>query len=262
MTILEALLIGILQGFTEFLPISSSGHLVLAESFFQIETDSFFLFNIVVHIATLLAVIIYFRHTLANIILSLFRKDSESLKLGFRIIVGTIPLVIFVLLFNDFISVLFDSAIYVFIAMFATALLFLIAEYIGKKYKTHKENNFLLSLIVGLAQALAVLPGISRAGITLVAGLIFGMDRSKAAEFSFLLAIPAIAGAGVFSIKDAVNTNVQIELLPYSIGFIASFVTGYLSIWGLLKLYKTKSLLGFAIYLLSISTVGMFFLTS
>lgn len=262
MSVLEAILIGVLQGFTEFLPISSSGHLVLAESFLQVETDSFFLFNIITHLGTLLAVIIYFRQTLLRIVLSLFKKDPESLKLGLRIILGTIPLVVLVLIFKDYIEILFTSSIHVLMAMFITAILFLVAEYIGKQYKHHKENNFYLTLVIGFAQALAVIPGVSRAGITLVAGLTVGMDRKKAAEFSFLLAIPAIAGAGVFSIRDALNSNVQIEVIPYTLGFIASFITGYLSIWGLLKLYKTKSLTGFAIYLLIISSVGMFFLTS
>jgi undecaprenyl-diphosphatase len=257
MSIFEAIILGLLQGVTEFFPISSSGHLVLGQTFFEINSDGFFQFSVFVHVATLLAVLIYFREIIISTIKGVFQKDKQSLNLAACIIISTIPAVFVALTLSDFIDSIFDSPKPVFIAMIATGIIFILGEHFSKKVQKIETPTLLKALIIGIMQSIAIIPGVSRSGSTLITGMLTGLPREKAAEFSFLMAIPAIAGAGLFASLDAIQESVKIEWAPYLVGFIASFLAGYAAIYLLMRLYKRYSLLGFAVYLLVIPTIGL-----
>jgi undecaprenyl-diphosphatase len=257
MTLFEAIILGIIQGITEFFPISSSGHLVLGQTFMNITTDNFFQFSVFVHIATLLAVLIYFRQIIIDTIKGVLRKDRQSLILTGCLIIATIPAVIVALTLSDAIDSFFSTPTPVFIAMICTGLVFIVGELIAKKIPKKEHPNYITALFIGIIQSIAIIPGVSRSGSTLIAGMLTGLTREKAAEFSFLMAIPAIAGAGLFATLDGLEENVKIEWGPYIAGFIASFLAGYAAIYLLMKLYKKYSLVWFAVYLLVIPIIGL-----
>jgi len=256
MSIGEAILLGIIQGISEFFPISSSGHLVLSEHILGLHVPDLIYFNILVHVATLTAVVFYFRKTLLELVKGLHKKDGTSLKLFWALIIGTLPAVAVAILFKDFIEIIFSSPIPVLIAMFITAIFFLIAE----RYKNHEKTDNHITvkkgLLIGIAQSVALIPGVSRSGSTLATGLLTKLNRSKAAEFSFLLAIPAIAGAAVFGAFDLSQSEMQVDWAVYSGGFIAALISGYISIAFLMELYKKYSLKAFAWYLIAVFIIG------
>ena len=255
----EAIVLGILQGITEFFPISSSGHLVLGEYFFGLEEGEFFYFNVLVHIATLVAVLFYFRQQIINLIKGVFKKDPRQLRLFWAIAIGTVPAVIAALFFKDLITESFNSPSIVLKAMLATGIYFIMAE----MYSTKMVDDELTpkrGLLIGIAQAFALIPGVSRSGSTLAMGLMNKLDRVKAAEFSFLLAIPAIAGAGVFTAMDAAVSEQAIQWGEYFAGFVAALFSGYFSIKILMKLYEKHSLYWFAGYLIVLSILGHIFI--
>jgi undecaprenyl-diphosphatase len=260
MSYLEVIILAFIQGFTEFLPISSSGHLVLAEHFLSTSNDQALTFTIIIHLGTLLAVLLYFRQTILNLLKGLLSREKESIKLTSFIVIGTVPLVFIGLFFGDILENAFNSVQFVLISMFLTGIFFLLAEYINKKNLLSTKNTFLKSLLIGLSQAIAVLPGVSRSGTTLATGVMLGLDRVKAAEYSFLLAMPAIAGAGILGLKDILSQPEAFDFAQLSVGFLISFIAGYISIFFLMKLYKTKSLNIFAYYLIIVSLILGFFL--
>lgn len=262
MSLIQAVLLGLVQGITEFLPISSSGHLVLAQQFLNLDTSNFFYLTILTHLATLLAVVIYFRKTLLNLIIGFFKRDPESVKLTFFLIIATLPVVIAALLFNDFVESNFTSPIAVLVCFLISGLFFIFAEYIQKKSLSSKNLGYFNTLIVGISQAIALFPGISRSGSTLATGIALGLSRPKAAEFSFLLSIPTIIGAAIFTLKDGVPDVVAGNPFVYLASFLTSFIAGYAVISGLMKLYQKHSLKGFAYYLLAVSIIGLFILFS
>lgn len=253
MSNIEAIILGIIQGITEFFPISSSGHLALTEAILKIDTEGLFFFNILVHIATLLAILIYFRKRIWQI---LVKKQFTVMA---AIIIGTIPAVIVGLTLKDNIETLFASPKIVLISMLATALFFIAAETLSPR-KKDQRITILRGLTIGIAQAAALIPGISRSGSTLATGLLTKMDRETAAEFSFLLGIPAIAGAGLLSALDLSESTTPENWTPHIIGFIAALISGYIAISILMRLYKKHSLIGFSIYLIIISIIGNFIL--
>lgn len=251
----EAIVLGILQGITEFFPISSSGHLVLGEQMFGLEDGEFFYFNVLVHIATLVAVLFYFRKQILKLIKGVLKRDPEQLRLFWAIVIGTIPAVLAALFFKDLITEAFNSTSIVLKAMLVTGVYFIFAE----MYSTRMVDDELTvkrGFIIGVAQAFALIPGISRSGSTLAMGLMNKLDRVKAAEFSFLLAIPAIAGAGVFTAMDAAVSTQTFQYGEYFAGFIAALFSGYFSIKVLMKLYEKHSLYWFAGYLIVLSIIG------
>ncbi|MBN1537878.1 MAG: undecaprenyl-diphosphatase UppP [Anaerolineales bacterium] len=260
MTIWQSIVLGVIQGLTEFLPISSSGHLVLVPTFlnWQIPSEDAFLFDVLVQIATLFAVIIYFWSDLVRIftgvVKSINNKESwqdEDVRLGWLIIIATIPAGIFGLLFKDIIEASFNSAQAVGVFLIITALLLIAAERIGKSNRDLKQLNWKDALIVGLFQSLATLPGISRSGSTMCGGMVCHLHRKDAAKFSFLMSIPIMLAAGLLesiNLLQAPNLN---QLLPVFIpGFIASGITGYLSIRWLLKFLTRHRLDYFSVYLI------------
>lgn len=254
MTIFQSIILGLIQGVTEFFPISSSGHLVLFQNFLGLQPTEHTFFNILVHAGTLLAILLYFRERLFGLLKGLLKKDPSSVHLFLNLIISTLPIVFIGLAFEDTISEIFSTPSAVSISMLGTASFFLIGEYLSKNKQSNTITK-LKALIIGLVQSVAIIPGVSRSGSTLVAGLLTGLDREESAEYSFLIAIPAISGAVVLSILKIFTepaTN-NLHIAPLLVGFLTAFVAGYFSIKFLMHLYKKHSLNGFAAYLLVVS---------
>jgi len=260
MTYLEAIILGIVQGITEFLPISSSGHLVISEELLGLQVEMYKSFDVAVHVGTLLAIIFYFWKDIVMLFKGLFSffqstaKVSEDVK-EFRpwilyIIIGTIPAVIVGLLFEDRIDGFFRDATRVAVTMIVIGIIFFLAEYVFGKVKSGKIT-WGKAIVIGLAQAVALIPGVSRSGSTIAAGLFQGVKRETAARFSFLLGAPAIFGAGMLtSIKhfgggEALNLDPGVILT----GLLTSFVVGYFAVKWLMKYLKKHGLYVFGTYL-------------
>ncbi|HKM43243.1 MAG TPA: undecaprenyl-diphosphatase UppP [Limnochordia bacterium] len=259
MTTIQAIVLGVIQGLTEFLPVSSSGHLVLFSRLFNVQQSSL-VFEVMVHVGTLLAVLVVFRREVWLLIRSFFRllrnprdaknqmKHDPGCRLLVALIVGTVPTVIAALVLRNQIEELFSSSLFVGFMLLVTGTIL----YVTERHKTTTKPLDKISLrdgiLIGLGQAVAMLPGISRSGTTIAAGLFRGLDRESAARFSFLLAIPAILGALVLSIGDLFSGTAQIGLGILGAGFIAAALTGYLAIHFLLDLVKRGKLVWFSYY--------------
>lgn len=254
LNIFQALILGALQGVTEFLPISSSAHLVLVPWLLQWDSPGL-LFDTMVHWGTLLAVVIFFWKDLlrlaAAVVRSLFQRSlaDPDARLGWGIVIGTIPAAVLGYLFEGQFEALFLNFRAVSGFLLVTALLLFLSERWGHQQRELRRVNLMDALWIGLAQALAIAPGISRSGATIAAGLSRGLQREAAARFSFLLAVPAILGAGLLQIVQVVMIGeVDPEVWPVVIGFLASAITGYLCIRFLLHYLQRGRLYGFAAY--------------
>lgn len=266
MNLLEAIILGIIQGATEFLPISSSGHLLLLPSLLDIPIPSLSVAAIV-HEGTLLAVLIYFRRDLMAIVsgvLSAVRNGSPlgnpEARLGWFIVVGSIPAAIAGLTLESSFEQIFGTPSIAAAFLLGTALLLVVGERLMSGAKSVDGMNWLDALVIGVAQMLALLPGISRSGSTIAAGLWRGLDRTTAARYSFLLGVPAILGAGALSVLDLLETADLAGQLPtLAAAFAAAAVTGYACIHFLLRWLRQHSLYGFAIYC---AIFGVFYLVT
>lgn len=254
----DSIILGILQGITEFLPISSSGHLVLGEYYLGLNVETLKSFDVVVHLGTLLAIFVYFKRDIWGILKALghlfcgkIDKKDRYLKLILFIIVGTVPAVFFAVFGEEWIDNTFRNVKSVGIWMFIVGIIYLIGEFAYKRRKNNKMN-YRKAFIIGLAQALALIPGVSRSGSTITAGLFQGIDRSSAARFSFLLGIPAIFGAGLFTVFNLPESGLEVSILPLFIGFLTSFIFGLLSVAFLMRFLKRNSLIVFSIYLIAL----------
>jgi len=243
MKYLYALILGIVQGITEFLPVSSSGHLILMKQLFNIDTDMFGLpFDIAVHIATLAAVLVVFREQ----IFALIKKPFQ--KYVYLIVIATIPAVIVGLLFDDFIDEISASGGFLGIAFLITAVVLVTAEKVGKRVKDDDAIKYTDAGVIGLAQGIAVMPGISRSGSTLAAGLIMGLKKETALAFSFIMSIPVILGSAVLGVKDVIQDPANFDVLVTLIGMLAAGISGYATIKFMLDFFKKRSLIWFAGY--------------
>jgi undecaprenyl-diphosphatase len=255
MTILEAIILGIIQGATEFLPISSSGHLLLVPALLNISEPDLNT-TAIAHLGTLLAVLIYFRRDVWQIIIAvlngLYQRrpfENDMSRLGWQILAGTIPAALIGLLFEDTFERIFGSPTIAAVALFGTAALLIIGERLHSGTKALKELTWPDALIIGLFQLIALMPGISRSGSTITGGLVRHLDRATAARFSFLLGIPAIAGAGLLALLDLFGSPNAADQLPeLAVTFIVSAVVGYLCIAFLLAWLRQHRLYPFAIY--------------
>ncbi|MEL7625422.1 MAG: undecaprenyl-diphosphatase UppP [Anaerolineaceae bacterium] len=267
MNFIQAIILGIVQGLTEFLPISSSAHLVIVPYLFNWTLDpaKAFVFNVLIQLGTLVAVIIYFWDDLVSILRSVIEgiktktplAEAKS-RLGWWIGLGTIPAGLAGLLLKDRVEEAFNSPVVTAILLLGTAALLVIAEFLAKKEKGLEKLTWQDSLIVGVFQALAIFPGISRSGATISGGMIKGYTREAAARFSFLLSIPIMLAAGLLSVIDLVRAEFFLDFLPTLIvGFVVAGVIGYLSIRWLLNYVKKNSFYGFAIYCVVISAVTL-----
>jgi len=253
MSMWEAIVLGVVQGLTEFLPVSSSGHLVLLQKLFRIN-DPTLPFTTAVHVGTLLTVLIVLRQDIKSILTRIIQP------LTLYLIIATIPVVIVVLLFNDAIEAAFETGSFLGPAFLITSVLLLVSDKLyrgGKKsvpgnipVRLQREMTWRDALLIGLLQAVAIIPGISRSGATISAGLSRRLDRDFVARFSFLLSIPTILGALLFQVKDLIkiDSTEGIVLLPILIGSLTSCIVAFFSIRLTIKIVRERSLWGFAIY--------------
>lgn len=256
---IEALILGIIQGLTEFLPVSSSGHLELGKHILGVEYSENLTFTVVVHGATVLSTIIVFRKTIIELFREFFRFQwNDSTKYIAKIAVSMIPVIIIGLFFKDQVESLFTGNIlFVGIMLLVTAALLAFTYYARER---QKEISFKDSFIIGIAQALAVIPGISRSGATIATGLYLGNKKEHIAKFSFLMVLIPIIAANVKDLLDFnFSANTGVSVVPLIIGFIAAFVTGLLACTWMIKIVKRGKLIYFAIYCLIVGVIAIIF---
>lgn len=263
MSLIQALVLGVVQGATEFLPISSSGHLVLTPWLlgWQIEQGQAFIFNILVQWGTILAVIVYFRDDLWQLLLAGLRslRGGEALRepaarRAWMIIAASIPAAILGLLLKASVELSFTSPLAVSIFLMATATLLFLSERLGSLERSMDSLNWTDAIWIGFFQALALFPGISRSGATIAGGLLRGLNREQAARFSFLLAVPAMLGAGFIALLDLGQAADAAEQVgPLLVGFLTAALVGFAAIHWLLSFLRTRRLYSFAIYCAVIS---------
>ncbi|MFH1687836.1 MAG: undecaprenyl-diphosphatase UppP [bacterium] len=254
MSYLDAVILGILQGLTEFLPVSSSGHLVLGEAILGVR-QSGVAFEVMVHLGTLAAVLVYFREPIGRLVQCLICSEmkAERRMLAY-LAVGTIPAGLVGVLFKDHFEAMFDSPLAVSMMLFVTGGLLLSTRWIPGQ---RRELSVIAAIIIGCGQALAILPGISRSGSTIATGLWLGIEPSKAAEFSFLLAIPAIAGAAVLSLGD-LGSLASSLWGPYLVGALVSFVVALGAVYLVLETVRRGKLSWFAYYCFAAGCLGLY----
>tara|TARA_B110001454_G_C12718454_1_gene433619 strand:+ start:1427 stop:2221 length:795 start_codon:yes stop_codon:yes gene_type:complete len=249
MDIIEAIILGVIQGLTEFLPVSSSGHLELAKAILgdtSVPEESL-TFTVVLHFATALSTLVIFRKEVAEIFKGLFQfKWNDEFKFSVKIILSMIPAVVVGLLFEEELESFFGGKILlVGVMLLVTAVLLLLAD---KAKNTNKEVTFSNSLIIGISQAIAMLPGISRSGATISTSVLLGIDRTSAARFSFLMVVPLIFGKIG---KDLLGGDLSFQssdIIPISAGFIAAFLAGLLACKWMIALVKKSKLSYFSLY--------------
>lgn len=249
MDVLEAIILGIIQGLTEFLPVSSSGHLELAKAILgdtSVPEESL-TFTVVLHFATALSTLVIFRKEVAEICKGLFQfKWNDELKFSLKIIISMIPAVIVGLLFEKQLESFFGGKILlVGVMLLVTAVLLLLAD---KAKNTNKEVSFWNSVIIGISQAIAMLPGISRSGATISTSVLLGIDRTRAARFSFLMVVPLIFGKIGKDILGGDLNFQSSEMLSIAAGFIAAFIAGLLACKWMIAIVKKSKLSYFSIY--------------
>ena len=259
MSIFQAIILGIVQGLTEFLPISSSAHLVLVPYFlnWQLPEKEMFVFDVLVQLGTLVAVIFYFRKELAAIIGGFFKQlfagkpfATHEARLGWLLILATIPAGLVGLLLQDQVEQTFASPLFTGLALLVTALLMFIGERVSQKVGDLEDVTFLTALVMGLMQALALFPGISRSGATISGGMFRHLKRESAGKFSFLMSVPVMLAAGALSTHTMVTEvpNLASFLPIMAIGFITAMVVGYFSIRWLLQFLNQHPLTTFSVY--------------
>jgi undecaprenyl-diphosphatase len=266
LSLLEAIVLGIIQGLTEFLPISSSGHLVLGEFLLKVKFDDIS-FEVFLHFGTFLSVVIVFRHTIWSMVEAVWLKvksaftgrvassAGEDWDLFWLIVVGSIPAGIAGVFSKSYVEPFFSSVLFVSSMLLFTGIVLLSTRFFSA---TRLRITFGDALAVGIAQALAMLPGVSRSGLTISTGIFKGLEKSRAAEFSFLLSLPAILGASLLELKEVLNpTGPGQDLEIYLAGAVTSFVVGYLAIRFLLNVIRKGKFQCFGYYCFG---VGLFFL--
>ena len=249
---LQAFILGIIQGLTEFLPISSSGNLVLAQHILGVETPGILL-EVVLHMGTLAAILIYFYDDIKQLLQSVIKTSENSREYTIYLIIATIPIICAGVLFRDIIETTFTVSIVKWMLMI-TGLV------VGSTYffqnRTRRELVMITALCIGFAQVFALLPGISRSGMTISVALIMGIQHEKAAKFAFFMAIPVLFGAGLLQLF-TVDAQANLSLLPLIIGFISSAVTGYLVINWLLAVISRGKFYLFSLYCFVVSLLAI-----
>lgn len=254
MDIIQAITLGVVQGLTEFLPISSTAHLALVPWFFHWK-DPGLTFDVALHVGTFLAVAVYFRQDLIQMAtswLSSFRKFDRTdpyQMLSWLVIFGCIPAVVAGLLLDDLIGGVFRSPYVIAATLIGVGILIAIAEKFTKHTRTWKDMTFKDAMLIGLAQAFALIPGTSRSGATITMGLFLGLERADAARFSFLLGFPVIFGSAVFKLKDVAHDPTAAAQLPMmGVGVAAAAISGYLCIRFLMRFLQTNTMMVFVYY--------------
>ncbi|KZX12500.1 undecaprenyl-diphosphate phosphatase [Methanobrevibacter filiformis] len=259
MDVIQAIIVGIVQGLTEFLPISSSAHLVFVQHLLNV--DHSISFDVLLHLGTLAAVFGYYIKDIIAMIKAFFLslkdlfkgefkkgiKEDSYKKLVWMVLIGTIPVGCIGVVFNDFVEATFQSLMIPGFFLLITGILLYASQRMNNGDITVENMGIKQTIYIGIGQALAIFPGLSRSGTTISTGLLAGLDKEFAAKFSFLLSIPAILGATVVQLT-GIESGFGSNMLPYVAGFIAAAISGYLAISLLIRLIKEKSLDGFAYY--------------
>jgi len=273
MSVQDALILGVIQGLTEFLPVSSSGHLVIAESLLKLPVESLKSFDIATHVGTLFALLVYFWKEIWSLIVAFFASIGQiftkkklpaelenSQRLMIYLLIATIPAIVFGVTLGDWLDELFRQPFTVAIFMIVMGLGFFVAEFIYSRLKT-RNVGLREGLVMGLAQCLALIPGVSRSGITISAGLVQGVKRDEAAKFSFLLGAIAIFGAAVFTVYDIAKGKYAMPPLDLLLmGIVSSFVVGLAAVSFLMKFLKKNTLHVFGIYRVILGFVILYLL--
>ncbi len=266
-SVFDSILLGLVQGITEFLPISSSGHLILARELMGITQTGSLAFDAILQLATACAVVLYFRKDIIDLIANLFKKvkDPSKTKMTYFLIIGTIPAVVLGLLLEDYMETVFRSASLVALTLIVGALIMFVADKVlAKKVSENKIGELTLSksIAVGFFQALALVPGMSRSGMSISGGYFLGLSKELAVRFSFLLSIPIIVGSGLVKVLDIIKdpsvVGGQMSVLFW--GALSSFIFGWIAIDFLLKFLKTNTFTVFVVYriLLAILIIFLF----
>ncbi len=263
MTLLHAFLLGIVQGLTEFIPVSSTAHLLITQQLLGIPAnDAMFSFLVIVQLGTIVSLFAFYWKDLLNIITAAFRvipkftnpRDTWNLKpdtwLGFYIILATVPALLAGYLLKDVVEALFrQPMLEASIRLFAAAVLLALAEWLSKKNRDLNSMTWLDALIIGLMQVIAVFPGASRSGTTIAGGMFRGFDRPSAARFAFLMSAPVMLAAGLYEMLDVIKMPNLAQFLPLlAVGFITAAVTGWFAIKWLITYLSKHSLYVFAVY--------------
>lgn len=262
MSILMSIFLGIVQGITEFLPVSSSGHLAIFQNFFSMENveSSHMFFDVLLHLGTLVSVCVVYRKEVGGMIVAVVhmftrRNDTENDpfkspmgRMALMIIIATIPLV-FIIFVKDYIEQLMGSSLFIGVALLLTGSLLFVSDKLAVGKKTERNMRVGDAVLIGVTQAVATIPGLSRSGATITAGLATGLNRETAVNFSFMMSIPAVLGANIVSLVSAISTGIEWSYMPvYLLGFVIAAVVGYFAI-RLVKMLVDKNKFGkFAYY--------------
>jgi len=268
MDLWESFLLGVLQGITEFLPISSSGHLVLGQELLQLNSNKGITYEIVVHFGSLMSIVLYYRKDLGNLIQNAWALITTPRLLGnyqawtvdqrmiLYILISMLPALIVGVFFKSHIETAFESPFLVSAMLIITGFILFSTKFIKKGTNTSSSKS---AAMIGIAQAVAILPGISRSGSTIAMAQHLGLSRDESARFSFLMVIPVITGAMLLEVLDVSKADLSLDMLPLLIGFISSAVSGFLALVFLIKVIKRFGIHWFAIYCWIIGLVGLWY---
>ena len=273
MTYFKAIILGLVQGLAEFLPISSSGHLALLQGLFGIEGESVLLFAVLLHVGTLVSVFISYWKDISELVVELFitikdiftgkglrLNERPVRKLGVMIIVATIPTAVIGVLFNDLFESFYSSFVAIGTGFIVTGVLMFLAERMGSANRGIEQMNFRNALFIGILQGVAICPGVSRSGSTLIGGLTTGLRREFAVKFAFLISIPSILGSVVLEVPDAVKAGLDTAIIgPVVAGMLVAAVSGIIAIKGMIKIVSGKKLSYFSYYvwILGVITIAL-----
>ena len=262
---LQALLLGLVQGLTEFLPVSSSGHLAIGKALLGVEPSEDLIFEVTVHAATVLATIVVFRKQIWQLLCGLFKfKYNDETDYIAKICLSMIPVLIVGVFFKDSVEAAFGSLLVVGIALLVTALLLVLSDYLSSKVKGVKDYrngiSFWQAFVVGIGQALAVIPGLSRSGTTISTGLICGVKRESMAQFSFLMVLVPILGEMFLDVVGGDFAASSVGVLPLLLGFAAAFVSGLFACKVMIALVRKAKLKWFGLYCAVVGLLVLIFL--
>ena len=259
MTIIEAIILGIIQGLTEFLPVSSSGHLELGTVLLGVATNDNLLFTIVVHGATALSTIVVFRKDILQLVIEFLQfRWNDSTQFVVKLFISMIPVGVVGVLFEDKIEALFGGQVLLVGAMLLVTGLLLLFTYF--KEHTYGKVSYGKAFIIGMAQALAIMPGISRSGATISTALLLGVDKEKATRFSFLMVLLPILGAMLLKVKklmEGPEVAADISIVAILVGFIAAFISGLFACKWMISIVKKGKLIYFAVYCLIVGSIAI-----